>query len=67
MKADYDLMLDSVVTFVSQTPGINKARLTENTLIEEHLGITGLDRVTFYQEFFRRFAIDNSDNFNADE
>lgn len=66
MVTDYDLMLDKVLTFVSVGLGIDKSKLTEQTLIEHDVGIAGLDTLTFYEEFFKEFGIVNPTDFNPD-
>jgi hypothetical protein len=65
METEYNLMLDRIITFVSDRSGIEKSKLTENSLIEDEIGIAGLDTLTFYEEFFKDFEIDNPSDFNS--
>ena len=67
MVTDYNSMLDRVMTFVSDRLGVDKSKLTENSLIEDDVGIAGLDTLTFYEEFFNAFKIANPNDFNSDQ
>lgn len=67
MDNHYEITLESVKNFVSENLGADKNKLTEQTKIEEDLGIAGLDTITFYETFFDKFKISNPSDFNVDE
>lgn len=67
MENDYPIMLKNVIDFISNHLGIDKSKLNENTKIEDDVGIAGLDTISFYEDFFCEFQIDNPHDFNSDK
>lgn len=65
MELEYDKMLKKVITLISAQTGIEKSKLNENTKIEDDVGLAGLDTISFYEEFFTEFQIDNPQDFDS--
>jgi hypothetical protein len=57
MSNTYERTLEIVKTFISSKTGINKLKLTEETKIEDDVGMAGLDTISFYEDFFSEFQI----------
>ena len=59
-------MLELVKAFVSKKLGVPIYQIHEETTIESDLRIIGLDTISFFEEFFNEFKIENPEDFKTD-
>lgn len=64
---EYNLMLEKVIIFVADYILIDKSKLNEQTKIESDVGISELDTILFYEEYFKKFEITNIHDFDGDK
>lgn len=64
---EYQKMLEKVIKFTAERMGNPHEHLSEHTKIEDDFGIAGLDTLTFYDDFFHEFNIENPGDFNVDK
>ncbi len=60
-------MKEKVKEFVSSMLGVPKEKITLNSKIESDFGMAGLDTISFYDEFFKKFEIENPQDFELDK
>ncbi|MGB3779933.1 MAG: DUF1493 family protein [Tunicatimonas sp.] len=59
-------MLEKVICFTVSKLGTPNSDITKNSKIESDFGISGLDTISFYEEFFKEFGVKNSEAFKWD-
>lgn len=60
-------MKEEVLKFISECAGLSVDALKLSDRIEHEVGLSGLDVLTFYEDFFYKFKIINPDEFNIDK
>jgi acyl carrier protein len=60
------MMEEKIKEFVSSRLGIPIEEITMESKMESDFGVAGLDTISFYEEFFRKFEIRNPEDFNID-
>ena len=59
-------MKEKVFEFLIQKLGVAYHDFNLNSKIESDFGLYGLDTFTFYEQFFKEFAIENLEDFEFD-
>ena len=58
---------EKVLIFISKQTQIPVKEIKLDSLVEQDFSLASLDTIVFYEEFFKEFNIQNSQDFNSDK
>ena len=59
-------MNSELIEFITRTTHLKASQIKPETRLAEDIGFYGLDAISFFEEFFKEFEIQNLDEFDVD-